>query len=109
MSDTVIKVENLSKLYRLGDIGTGSIAHDINRWWHRLWGNEDPYLKLGDVNDRTVKGLTQYVWALKDIDFEVKQGEVLGIIGRNGAGKSPLLKILSKTTMPTTGQVAMKG
>jgi lipopolysaccharide transport system ATP-binding protein len=109
MQHTVIKVENLSKQYRLGVIGTGSIAHDLNRWWHRIKGNEDPYLKVGDVNDRAMKGDSQYVWALKDINFEVKRGEVLGIVGRNGAGKSTLLKILSKTTMPTTGQVNMKG
>lgn len=109
MSNTVIKVENISKQYRLGQVSTGTISHDVNRWWHRVRGKEDPYLKIGEANDRTVTGSSDYVWALRDINFEVKQGEVLGIIGRNGAGKSTLLKVLSRTTAPTTGSIKIKG
>ncbi len=106
---SVIRVENLSKLYRLGEVGTGSLAHDVNRWWHRLRGQEDPYTQIGQINDRTTKAESDWVYALKDINFEVQQGDILGIIGRNGAGKSTLLKILSRVTAPTMGNVKVKG
>lgn len=105
----ILKAENISKQYRLGTVGTGSLQHDINRWWHRLQGKEDPYLKIGGINDRSARATEDYVWALRDINFEVKQGEVLGIIGKNGAGKSTLLKILSRVTAPTTGSIKTRG
>jgi len=105
----VIKVENLSKAYQLGDIGTGTISRDLERFWAKMRGKEDPFLKIGEVNDRAVKGESDVVWSLKDINFEIQQGDAVGIIGRNGAGKSTLLKILSRVTAPTTGSAKLKG
>lgn len=109
MSDVVIKIENLSKLYRLGLVSTGTLGEDICRFWAKVRGKEDPFLKIGESNDRSTKGSSDYVLALKDINLEVKRGERLGIIGKNGAGKSTLLKILSQVTGPTKGTVKMKG
>ena len=109
MDNIILKAENISKQYRLGVVGTGTLSHDINRFWHKVRGKEDPYAKVGSVNDRSTEASEQYVWALKDINFKVKQGEVLGIIGKNGAGKSTLLKLLSRVTGPTTGSIKTRG
>lgn len=109
MSDIVLNVENLSKQYRLGEIGTGTISNDLKRWWAQMRGKEDPFSMVGQVNDRTKAAESEFVWALKDINFEVKKGEVLGIIGKNGAGKSTLLKLISRVTAPTTGAIKAKG
>ena len=120
-----LQIENVSKMYRLGVVGTGTISHDLNRWWARLRGRDDPYAKIAQTNDRTVNAIqrnsnakgagaardesTDYVWALRDIDLEVNQGEILGIIGANGAGKSTLLKLLSRVTAPTSGAIRTRG
>lgn len=104
-----LRVENVSKMYRLGEVGTGSLSHDLNRVWARLRGRPDPYAQVGAVNDRTSEGTRDFVWALRDINFEVGQGEIVGIIGRNGAGKSTLLKLLSRVTAPTEGNIYING
>ena len=109
MSNTVIEFNNVGKQYILGTIGTGTLSQDLNRWWARVRGKEDPFLKIGDTNDRTQKGDSRFVWALRDISFKVEQGDVIGIVGKNGAGKSTLLKILSRVTSPTTGDIKIKG
>ena len=107
---TAIEFNNISKQYRLGLVSTRTLSHDLQRWWTmNILRKEDPYLKVGETNDRSVKGSSEYVWALKDIDFKVEQGDVVGIIGKNGAGKSTLLKILSKVTAPTTGTIRARG
>ncbi len=110
MSNTAIKVENLSKIYRLGEIGTGTISRDMERWFKtKVLKQEDPFLKIGETNDRANKGKSDIVYSLQDINFEIQQGDAVGIIGRNGAGKSTLLKILSRVTTPTTGRINIKG
>lgn len=109
MSNTVIEFNNVGKQYILGTIGTGTLSQDLNRWWANIRGKEDPYLKIGETNDRTQKGDSRFVWALRDISFKVEQGDVVGIVGKNGAGKSTLLKILSRVTSPTIGDIKIKG
>ena len=107
---TAIEFNNVGKMYRLGRVGTGTLSHDLNRWWTtNILRKEDPYLKIGETNDRSKKGSSEYVWALRDISFKVEQGDVVGIIGKNGAGKSTLLKLLSRITSPTTGSIWYQG
>ena len=107
---TAIEFNNISKLYRLGLVSSGTLSNDLKRWWYmNILGKEDPFLKVGSVNDRSTAADSDYVWALKDINFKVEQGDVVGIIGKNGAGKSTLLKLLSKVTGPTTGTIKAKG
>lgn len=107
---TAIEFSHISKQYRLGLVSTRTLSHDLDRWFQTtILRREDPYLKIGDTNDRASKGNSEYVWALRDIDFKVEQGDVVGIIGKNGAGKSTLLKLLSKVTAPTTGTIRAKG
>jgi lipopolysaccharide transport system ATP-binding protein len=105
-----IEFENIGKQYRLGLVSSGTISHDLNRWWTiNVLHKEDPYLRIGETNDRSHKGHSDYVWALKDINFSVEEGDVVGIIGKNGAGKSTLLKLLSRVTVPTTGKITARG
>ena len=108
MSDIAIKLENISKRYRLGLVGTNTLRGDLQAWWYRMRGLEDPTLRIGEEN-RLDKAGGDYIWALRDINLDVKQGEILGIIGKNGAGKSTLLKLLSRVTGPTTGQIKVNG
>ena len=110
MSNIAIKVENLSKIYRLGEIGTGTISRDMERWFKtKVLKQDDPFLKIGERNDRSKKGSSDIVYSLQDINFEIQKGDAVGIIGRNGAGKSTLLKILSRVTTPTTGKINING
>lgn len=110
MSKPVIQVENLSKAYQIGQIGTGTLSRDIERFWTtKILGKEDPFLSIGETNDRSIKGESNIVWSLKDINFSINQGDAVGIIGKNGAGKSTLLKLLSRVTAPTTGEIKVKG
>ena len=107
---TAIEFNHVGKQYRLGLVSTRTLSHDLNRWWQTsVLGKEDPYLKIGETNDRTTMGESEYVWALRDIDFKVEKGDVVGIIGKNGAGKSTLLKLLSKVTGPTVGTIRARG
>jgi lipopolysaccharide transport system ATP-binding protein len=110
MNDIILSVENVSKLYRLGTVGTGTFGGDVQRFWKtKILGQEDPFLKIGKKNDRTSKEIADFVWALQKINFEVKRGEVLGIVGKNGSGKSTLLKLLSRITSPTSGSIKSAG
>lgn len=110
MNQNAIEFDNVGKLYRLGVVGTGTLSHDLNRWWvTKILRKEDPYQIIGETNDRSKAGVSDYVWALKNITFNVEEGDVVGIIGKNGAGKSTLLKLLSRVTAPTQGEIRARG
>ena len=109
MGQNILEIENLSKLYRIGEVGTGTLSQDLNRWWAKSRGKEDPYSKVGQLNDRSGNAKSDFVWALKDINLSMKPGEVLGIIGKNGAGKSTTFKSLTREIMPTTGKITIQG
>ncbi len=104
-----IQVEHLSKIYKLGSIGTGNLQQDLHRWIARLKGQEDPFLKIGQRNSREEGGTGDVVYSLSDISFSIEKGTSVGIIGRNGAGKSTLLKVLSRITSPSAGRVSVRG
>lgn len=108
--ETVVKVDGVSKVFRLGDVGASTLTDDIRTFLNRLRGKSPEHLMKAETNDRTSgAGSSDYVWALKDVDFEVAKGEIVGLVGRNGAGKSTLLKILSRTTAPSSGEIRIKG
>jgi lipopolysaccharide transport system ATP-binding protein len=108
MEQTVIRVEGLFKSYRIGEIGTGTLSRDLERWFARIRGKEDPFMRLDEARDRRVTG-SNVVWSLRDVSFNVNRGEAVGVIGRNGAGKSTLLKIISRVTAPTHGSITGRG
>lgn len=109
MSNEIIRVENVSKKYRLGEITSGTLSHDITAWWNRTVLRKNPAANYIEDNELGKVTAQQYVWSLKDVSFTVQPGEVLGIIGKNGAGKSTLLKLLSKITLPTGGTIKIDG
>lgn len=107
----VVHADHVSKIFRLGDVGSHTLTEDMRAAWYKIMGKENPYLKLASENDRTSGNSagSDFVWALKDINFEVNRGEIVGLVGRNGAGKSTLLKILSRTTTPSQGEIKIRG
>ena len=106
MSDLAIKIDHVSKEYRLGAIGGGTLRGDLQSFWARVRHKEDPNLKIGETQ---ITGKNQRFLALEDVSFDVKKGEIVGIIGHNGAGKSTLLKLLSRVTAPTKGEIGING
>jgi lipopolysaccharide transport system ATP-binding protein len=108
-NNLAVKAEHVSKVYRLGEIGTGTLSQDFERWLARVRGKEDPFLKIGESNDRTTRGSSSVVYSLNDVNFEVEQGTAVGLIGKNGAGKSTLLKIMSRVTSPSAGRLLLNG